>query len=60
MAEEPVPARLGVEMRDATFPDGTKGVITVKAGLPQDEVDAVAARIWAETPARADAGHGPT
>ncbi|QDQ15351.1 hypothetical protein [Streptomyces spectabilis] len=60
MAEEPVPARLGVEMRDATFPDGTKGVITVKAGLPQHEVDAVAARIWAERPARADGGHGPT
>ncbi|MCI3934874.1 hypothetical protein [Streptomyces sp. AN091965] len=59
MADEPVPGRLGVEMREAVFPDGTKGVITVRAGLPQAEVDALAARIWTETPTKPDPAPAP-
>ncbi|WP_172381656.1 hypothetical protein [Streptomyces sp. MNP-20] len=54
MADEPVPGRLGVEMREAVFPDGTKGVITVRAGLPQAEVDALAAEVWTATPTKPD------
>ncbi|WP_282797892.1 hypothetical protein [Streptomyces sp. CC224B] len=42
------PARLGVEMRETTFPDGTRGLITVQAGLSQDEVDLAAAEVWAD------------
>ncbi|MFI8929372.1 hypothetical protein ACIG3E_17055 [Streptomyces sp. NPDC053474] len=63
MADEPVPGRLGVEMREAVFPDGTKGVITVRAGLPQAEVDALAAQVWTGTttePAPAPAPRGPS
>ncbi|WRZ94236.1 hypothetical protein OHB54_37445 [Streptomyces sp. NBC_01007] len=30
------------------FPDGSRGIILVKAGIPQDEADAIAARVWTE------------
>jgi hypothetical protein len=39
-----------MEMRAATLPDGTQMVIAVKPGLPQDEVDLIAARLWQELP----------
>lgn len=47
MDEERVP---GVEMRQATLPDGSHMVIACKPGLPQDEVDLLAAQVWAELP----------
>ncbi|MEV5944595.1 hypothetical protein [Streptomyces sp. NPDC051994] len=47
MDEERVP---GVEMRQATLPDGTKMVIAVKPGLSQDEVDLLAAQVWSDAP----------
>ncbi|WP_406165765.1 hypothetical protein [Streptomyces sp. NBC_00996] len=48
MPEEPTPGRLGTEARRVKFPDGSHGVILVRAGLPQDEADQIAARTWAE------------
>lgn len=39
-----------MEMREASLPDGTRMVIAVKPGLPQDEVDLLAARLWQEAP----------
>ncbi|GHB55787.1 hypothetical protein GCM10010331_49550 [Streptomyces xanthochromogenes] len=45
--EEPVP---GVEMREATLPDGTTMTIACRAGLSQDEVDLLAARVWTDIP----------
>ncbi|MGD1221804.1 MULTISPECIES: hypothetical protein [Streptomyces] len=42
--------RLGKEARVVKFPDGSKGVILVEAGTPQDEADEIAARLWAESP----------
>lgn len=50
MPEEPMPGPLGTEMRRVAFPDGSTGVIAVKAGLSQDEADLLAARVWAELP----------
>lgn len=50
MPDEPTPGPLNTEMRDVTFPDGTRGVIAVTAGLSQDEADLIAAQVWAELP----------
>ncbi|MFB7247127.1 hypothetical protein ACFCYX_32230 [Streptomyces populi] len=55
MLKDPAPGRLGTEARCVKFPDGSRGVILVRAGIPQDEADELAARIWTERP---DAG-GP-
>jgi len=49
--EEPTPGPAGTEMRRVTFPDGTVGIIAVRAGLSQDEADLIAAQVWAEIPA---------
>jgi hypothetical protein len=48
--EEPTPGPAGTEMRTVEFPDGTRGVIAVTAGLSQDEADLIAAQVWAEIP----------
>ncbi|MEU0433235.1 hypothetical protein [Streptomyces sp. NPDC006290] len=48
MPKEPMLGRLGTEARSVKFPDGSRGIILVKAGIPQDEADALAARVWAE------------
>lgn len=48
--DEPVPGPLGTELREATLPDGTRMTIAVKRGLPQEEVDLLAARLWQEIP----------
>lgn len=45
MTEEPE-----MEVREATFPDGTRVKIAVRPGLSQDEVDLLAARLWQESP----------
>lgn len=50
MAEEPVPGPMGTESRRVTFPDGSSGIILLKAGLSQDEADLIAAQVWAELP----------
>lgn len=50
MAEEPTPGPLGTESRRVTFPDGTSGVMLLKAGLTQDEADLIAAQVWAALP----------
>lgn len=50
MPDEPTPGPLNTEMREVAFPDGTRGVIAVAAGLSQDEADLIAARVWAELP----------
>jgi hypothetical protein len=54
MPKEPTLGRLGTEARSVKFPDGSRGIILVKAGIPQDEADALAARVWAERAERAD------
>ncbi|MET7275682.1 hypothetical protein ABZS59_31610 [Streptomyces flaveolus] len=43
---------LGTAMREVTFPDQSRGIILVQAGTPQDEAEAMAARVWAELPKR--------
>jgi hypothetical protein len=48
MPKEATPGRLGTEARSVKFPDGSRGIILVKAGIPQHEADALAARVWAE------------
>jgi hypothetical protein len=50
MSEEPSLGRLGTAMREVTFPDGSRGIILVKAGTPQDEADLLAAEVWADLP----------
>lgn len=45
--EEPTPGPAGTEMRRVSFPDGSRGVIAVAAGLSQDEADLIAAQVWA-------------
>ncbi|WP_428956176.1 hypothetical protein [Streptomyces sp. cg35] len=50
MPEEPVPGPFDTEMREASLPDGKVVTIAVKRGLPQDEVDLLAARIWQDIP----------
>jgi hypothetical protein len=50
MPEEPTPGPLGTEMREVTFPDGSSGIILVKAGTSQDDADLIAAQVWAELP----------
>lgn len=50
MPEEPTPGPLGTEMREATFPDGSRGIVLVKAGTSQDDADLIAAQVWAELP----------
>ncbi|MEV6197089.1 hypothetical protein AB0M19_32360 [Streptomyces sp. NPDC051920] len=56
MPKDPALSRLGTEARSVKFPDGSRGVILVRAGIPQNEAEALAARIWAD---RADSA-GPT
>lgn len=46
----PVPGMPGTEMREGTLPDGTRMVLAVKKGLPQDEVDLLALKLWQEIP----------
>ncbi|BCL25551.1 hypothetical protein GCM10017557_04100 [Streptomyces aurantiacus] len=49
MPEESTPGGpLGTAMRKVTFPDGSRGIILVKAGTSQEDADALAARVWAE------------
>lgn len=50
MPDEPTPDPADTETREATLPDGTRMVIAAKAGLSQDEVDLLAARLWQELP----------
>lgn len=52
MAEstEPVRGLPEVEMREGVLPDGTRMVIAVKRGMPQDDVDLLALRLWQEVP----------
>lgn len=50
MAEEPTPGPMETESRRVTFPDGTSGVMLLRAGLSQDEADLIAAQVWAELP----------
>ncbi|MFD9006672.1 hypothetical protein ACFV0T_37985 [Streptomyces sp. NPDC059582] len=50
MSEQPKPGLLGTEARQVEFPDGSRGIILVKAGLPQVEADLLAAKVWAERP----------
>lgn len=50
MAERPVPGPAGTEMRWATLPDGSRVLISVKRGLPQNEVDLLAAQVWQDMP----------
>jgi hypothetical protein len=37
-------------MREATFPDGSRGIVLVKAGTSQADADLIAAQVWAEMP----------
>jgi hypothetical protein len=48
MPKEPTPGRLGTEARSVKFPDGSRGIILVKAGIPQHEADELAAQVWTE------------
>ncbi|MGN9815214.1 hypothetical protein ACTMUQ_07685 [Streptomyces sp. SD11] len=49
MPEEPTPGGpLGTAMRKVTFPDGSRGIILVKAGTSQEDADLRAAQVWAE------------
>ena len=50
MTQEPTLGRLGMEARSVKFPDGSRGIILVKAGTPQDEADLIAAQMWAALP----------
>lgn len=50
MPEEPTPGPLGTELRRATLPDGTEVTIAADAGLSQDAVDLLAARVWQDIP----------
>jgi hypothetical protein len=50
MPAEPTPRPLGTEMREATLPDGARVIVAVKPGLPQDEVNLIAATAWAQLP----------
>ncbi|MER6135111.1 hypothetical protein [Streptomyces sp. NPDC001815] len=50
MPEEPTPGPLGTEMREATFPDGSRGIVLVQAGTSQPDADLLAAQVWAEMP----------
>lgn len=57
MPDEPTPGPLNTEMREVTFPDGSRGVVAVAAGLSQDEADLIAARVWAALPDPEALGH---
>jgi hypothetical protein len=52
MADEPgpVPGVPELETREGVLPDGTRMVLAVKKGLPQDEVDLLALKLWQEIP----------
>lgn len=50
MSDELTPDPADIETRTATLPDGTTMMIAVRRGLPQDEVDLLAARLWQEAP----------
>jgi hypothetical protein len=39
-------------MREVTFPDGSRGIILVRAGTPQPDAEEIAARVWRENPGR--------
>lgn len=56
MPKDPALGRLGTEARSVKFPDGSRGVILVRAGIPQEEAEALAARVWAERAERAETG----
>ncbi|MGA4986631.1 hypothetical protein ACPB9I_31880 [Streptomyces cellulosae] len=49
MSDDPT-GPLGMAMQEVTFPDQSRGIILVRAGTPQDEAEAMAARVWAEMP----------
>jgi len=56
MPEEPTPGGpLGTAMRKVTFPDGSRGIILVKAGTSQKDADELAARVWADRSERGSA-----
>ena len=46
----PVPDLPDTELREGLLPDGTKLVVAVTRGLPQEEVDLLALKIWQEIP----------
>lgn len=48
--ETPLPGLPDAEMREGVLPDGTRLVVAVKRGLPQDEVDLIALKLWQEIP----------
>ncbi|WP_159050117.1 hypothetical protein [Streptomyces sp. MMG1533] len=50
MPEESTPGPLGTAMREVTFPDGSRGIILVRAGTPQAEAEQLAAQVWRDTP----------
>lgn len=50
MSDDLEPGPFDTEMREVTFPDGSRGVIATRRGLSQDEADLIAARVWAELP----------
>lgn len=52
MAEnaEPVRGLPEVETREGVLPDGTRIALAVKRGMPQDEVDLLALKLWQEVP----------
>ncbi|MET7983506.1 MULTISPECIES: hypothetical protein [unclassified Streptomyces] len=54
MPKDPALSRLGTEARSVKFPDGSRGVILVRAGIPQGEAEALAARVWAERSEQGD------
>jgi hypothetical protein len=51
MSEESAPGGpLGTAARQVTFPDGSRGIVLVKAGTSQEDADLHAAQVWAELP----------
>ncbi|MFD3499717.1 hypothetical protein [Streptomyces sp. NPDC058677] len=52
MSEQSTPGPLGTAMRAVTFPDGSRGIILVRAGTPQAEAELMAAQVWRETPGK--------
>lgn len=41
---------MGTAARSVTFPDGSRGIILVKAGTSQEDADLQAAQVWADLP----------
>ncbi|GAB2966112.1 hypothetical protein GCM10023080_029950 [Streptomyces pseudoechinosporeus] len=50
MPDESTSGPLGTAMRKVTFPDGSRGIILVKAGTSQEDAELLAAQMWAELP----------